>query len=175
MELKDTVYLKRRWVITRYADEDSFKKGLPSPVIDADGILRPAISVIEGNVLLNEGITALLNIVTGAGANSPWNSGNAYIGVGDNNTAALNNQTGLSAAANNKAYGAMANGYPSVANQTATWQAAFGANNANFGWNEFTVVNAANDTGQNLNRVVSAQGTKTAGQTWTVSLQLTLS
>jgi len=173
MELKETMHFKRTWTITRYPNDEAFHKGEPAPVVDADGILRPAVSIIEGNLLLNEGITALLNVVTGAGNNAPWNSGNARIGVGDNNLAANNTQTALQG--NNKAWATMANGYPSVANQTATWEASFDGNTANHGWNEFTVVNAANDSGQNLNRVVSAQGTKTTGQTWTVSLQLTLS
>ena len=96
--------------------------------------------------------------------------------MGDGTNAANATQTGLMAANNaNKSWNTMANGYPAVANQTATWQAAFDANTANFPWQEFTIVNAANDTGDNLNRVANNQGTKVVGQVWTVSVAVTLS
>lgn len=171
----DRLRYKTVMTIKRYPTDAHYLRDDPQPCIDAEGVLRDAISVHEGNVLLNEGITGLFNLMAGVGsACTKWDNGNARIGVGDNNTAAANSQTGLSAPTN-KEWAAMANSYPSAANQTITFQAAFGANNANWGWNEFTVTNAANDTGVNLNRVVSAQGTKTAGQTWTVSIQITLS
>jgi hypothetical protein len=176
-QITERMLYKTRWLITRYMDWDAYQKGTPSDVPDLKGpigSMLPARSIIEGNVLLNEGITAALNILTGAGANAPYNAGNARIGIGDSSLAANATQTGLNAASN-KAWGNMANGYPAVANQTATWQAAFDANTANFGWQEFTIVNAANDTGQNLNRVANNQGTKVAGQVWTVSVAITLS
>lgn len=177
MQGKEHGHFERTWIITRYPDVEHYRRREPAPVPDINGpigAMLPAQSIIHGNVLLNAGITAALNILTGAGANTIWDNANAYIGVGDNNTAAANNQSGL-LAPTNKAWGNMSATYPQVSSQTATWQAAFDANTANFGWQEFTIVNAANDTGDNLNRLANNQGTKVAGQVWTVQVQLTLS
>ncbi len=176
-QIADRIRYKTRWVITRYRDFDAYLRGEPSDVPDLNGpigAMLPARSIIEGNVLLNAGIQLALDLMTGGGGNNaPYNAGNSYIGVGDSSLAANATQTGLNAA-NNKAWQAMANGYPSRTNQTVTWQAAFDGNTANFGWQEFTVVNGANDDSVNLNRVANNQGTKTAGQTWTVSVAITL-
>jgi hypothetical protein len=59
--------------------------------------------------------------------------------------------------------------------QTITWRAVFASGDANYAWNEFTIVNASTDTGTNLNRKTSAQGTKASGQTWTLDVTLTIS
>lgn len=173
----DQMKYKTQWIIERYPDQAHFERGESKDVPDIagpPGSMLPARSVIDGNVLLNGGITALLNIITGVGANAPWNAGNARIGVGDSSLAANATQTGLNAATN-KEWNTMSANFPTVANQTATWQTAFGANNAVFAWQEFTVVNAANDNGDNINRVANNQGTKVAGQVWTVSVAITLS
>ncbi len=175
--IPDKMLYKTRWLIRRYMNQEMFELGIPSEVPDLKGpigAMLPAESIIEGNVLLNEGIQAIEDLLIGAATPTKWDAGNAYIGVGDNSANALANQTGLQAA-NNKAWVAMANTYPSRSNTTITWQAAFDANTANFGWQEFTVVNAANDSGNNINRVANNQGTKVAGQVWTVSVQVTLS
>ena len=175
--IREKAYYKTRWLITRYPSQEAFERREPSEVPDLKGPVGstlPAHSIIEGNVLLNGGITAALNILTGARANSPWNSGNARIGVGDSSLAALNTQTGLNATTN-KEWMTMASTYPQVSGQTATWQAIFGSGNAVFAWQEFTIVNAANDTGDNINRVANNQGTKVNGQVWTVSVAITLS
>jgi hypothetical protein len=172
----DRIRYKTKWKIRRYPDQEHFERGEPTPVPDINGpigAMLPAESVIDGNVLLITGVTALWNIITGVAANNPWNSGNASIGVGDNSTAALNNQTGL-LAPTNKAWNSMAANYPSVSTVTASWQTAFAANNANFGWQEFVICSTANGNGINLNRVANNQGTKTAGQVWTVSVQVAL-
>ena len=128
---------------------------------------------IEGNILLNEGITALQNLLTGA-AETNYGNANAYVGVGDDATGESASHTGLQAAVN-KLWKAMEATYPQIASQTTTWRGVFGSADANYAWNEFTVVNASDDTGDNLNRKVSAQGTKTAGQTWTLDLEITWS
>ena len=65
--------------------------------------------------------------------------------------------------------------YPQRSGQTVTWRAVFGSSDANFAWNEFTVASGNSDAAVNLNRKVSAQGTKASGQTWTVDLAITLS
>jgi hypothetical protein len=99
---------------------------------------------------------------------------NARLGVGDSNTAEAASQTGLQAATN-KTFKAMDSGYPQRSGQTAEWRATFGSSDANYAWEEYTVVNAADDAGVNLNRKVSSKGTKASGETWTLSLQITFS
>jgi hypothetical protein len=68
----------------------------------------------------------------------------------------------------------MDSGYPSVSGQTVTFQATFQSTEANWAWNEFGVANSSAGTVL-LNRKVSAQGTKLAGQIWTLILTITLS
>lgn len=145
------------------------------------------------NLLLNAGITALLNILSGnssaansgasaAGANAVYNNAQASIGVGDSSTAAAATQTDLQAATN-KYFQGMDATYPSISGQTITLKITVAGGNANFAWNEWVVdnCNGSNSTsttrsgGSTLNRAVSAQGTKTAGQTWVPTATITLS
>lgn len=131
------------------------------------------ISRMDHNLLLNEGITVALNLIGGIAATA-FSNANAYLGVGDSATAAAATDTGL-IATTNELYVAMETSYPSVTNQTITWRSVFGTAQANFAWNEFTVANGNSDASSNLNRLVSAQGTKASGQTWTLDLDITLS
>jgi len=164
---------RTHWTIRRYADDAAFAAGMASAVVDADGVELPAVAEIEGNLLLNEGIQLLLDLLIGAGGTA-YNNANSYIGVGDSSTAESASQTALQAASN-KTYKAMEATYPSRASQTVTWRSVFGSSDANYAWNEFTIVNASTDTGTNLNRKVSSQGTKASGQTWTVDVSITIS
>jgi hypothetical protein len=136
--------------------------------------LLPPESVFEGNVLLNEGINNVLwPLVLNTASPSPYDNANARIGVGDGTTAATASQTGLQGT--NKTFKGMDTGYPSSGSQKATWQSTFTGTEANHGWQEFTVVNAVDDTGDNLNRRVSDQGSKAEGQEWILVLEITLS
>lgn len=145
------------------------------------------------NTLLNAGITALWNILSGntsaantgaspAGANAVYNNAQARLGIGDSSTAASASQTDLQAATN-KWFQAMDATYPSVSAQTITLRITVAGGNANFAWNEWVIdnCNGSNSTsttrsgGTSLNRAVSAQGTKTAGQTWVPTATVTLS
>jgi hypothetical protein len=65
--------------------------------------------------------------------------------------------------------------YPARTGQTAEWRATFGSGDANYAWEEYTVVNASSDSGKNLNRKTASKGTKSSGETWTLSLQITFS
>ena len=118
--------------------------------------------IIEGNILLNEGITELLT-----------NGGLVFthIGVGDGTTTADATQTGLQGA--NKCFKAMSGTYPKVIDQTLYCRAIFGAADAVYAWNEFTVVKGSDDIGINLNRKVQAKGTK-ADDTWILECQIRL-
>lgn len=134
---------------------------------------KPSLMVVNGNILLNEGINLLWTLACG-GSGTPWNNANAYIGVGDGTTAESATQTGLQGT--NKAYKAMDAGYPTYGtNQQARWQSTFGGTEANFTWNEITVANGDSDTATNLNRKVQSMGTKASGTTWIAQLTITLS
>ena len=127
----------------------------------------------DHNCLLNEGITALLNLLGGI-AETAFSNANAYIGVGDSSTAADATQTGLQAAGANHYHQAMDAGYPTVTNQTITFRSTFATGNANFAWEEITVVNAATDAGDNLNRKTQAMGTKTNAVSRVASVAITI-
>lgn len=152
--------LKKVWTITKYADDEAFQEGRPF-----------SVDRFEENILLNAGITELLNLLIG-GTATAFNNANARLGVGDSTTAAAATQTGLQAPTN-KTYKAMDSSYPSVSAQTVTFQSTFTGTDANYTWNEFCVDNGA--SGTTLNRKVSAQGTKASGQTWTLQLAITQS
>ncbi len=160
--IQEIIRHKTIWRIRRYRNDKDFKKDRPFEV-----------SEFDGNLLLNEGITALQNLLIGA-AETAFNNANSYLGVGDSSTAESASQTGLQAATN-KLYKAMEATYPQISAQKTTWRSVFGSSEANWAWNEFTVASGNSDAADNLNRKVSAQGTKTAGQTWTLDLEITWS
>jgi len=158
----DKMNYKSQWKITKYESEEAFKKGEAYEEKD-----------IDGNILLNEGIAVLQTLLIGTGGTA-FSNANAYLGVGDSSTAASASQTGLQASTN-KFYKAMEAGYPSISAQATTWRSIFASGEGNFAWNEFTVANGNSDASTNLNRKVSAEGTKTSGQVWTLDLTITWS
>lgn len=172
--MNDYVSYKTVWTIKRYADEQAFLDGNAQDVVDAEGNILPAVSVVEGNLLLNEGIGEAWDLIIAAGTPVAFSNANSYIGVGDSTTAESAAHVDLQAATN-KLYKAMESGYPQRSAQTVTWRSVFGSADANYAWQEFTVSNTSSGTGKNLNRKVSNQGTKAVGQTWTVDLAITLS
>ena len=171
--MQETINMSKKWTICRYlSDNDRINGNLPETIVDGVGRVLPGKSEFEGNVLLNEGITALLNLLIGA-AETAYNNANAYLGVGESTTAASASQTGLQGATTT--FKAMESGYPSISGQTVTFRSVFGSTDANNSWQEFTIVNAPTDAGDNLNRKVDNQGTKAAGQSWTLDLEITFS
>jgi len=173
MQVADRINWKPKYTITRYADELAFLEGRATPVIDAMGKELPAVSEFEGNLLLNEGIQAMWDLVCGIGSPAAYSNANAQIGVGDSSAAEAATQTDLQASTN-KLFKAMESGYPSRTNQTMTFRSVFGSAEANYAWAEFSVRNGGT-ADKNMNRKVSAQGTKASGQTWTVDIAITLS
>lgn len=160
--IAEVIHPRPVWTVTKFEDDEAFERGE-----------HYEKNIIEGNLLLNEGITRLLNLLIGGGGTA-FNNASSYLGVGDSTTAAAATQTGLQAATN-KLYKAMEATYPSIAAQTVTWRSVFGSSEANFAWQEFTVANGNSDASENLNRKVSAQGTKASGQTWQLDLTITFS
>jgi len=159
--MEDRANHKSVWVIRKYNTYEDYLSGN-----------RPyEISEIDGNLLLNEGITRLQNLLIGGGGTA-FSSSSAFIGVGTSSGSVSAVQTGLSGTA---AYRPMEGGYPSISNQTTTWRSVFDGANGNFQWQEFTVANGSGNASENLNRKVSDQGIKASGTTWTLDLQITWS
>lgn len=140
----------------------------------ANGLKPFEDNIIEGNILLNAAITDILQMVGGTASPTAWTNGNARIGVGNGTAAESSGQTALQGSS--KFFQPVEANYPQVSGQTITYRAVFADGDAEFAWEEFGVVNAEDDsTGTLLNRRVSSQGTKIAGQTWTLDLEITLS
>ena len=127
----------------------------------------------EKNMLLNEGINEMWDLICGGSANA-YNNANSYIGVGTGTAAATAGQTGLQGTT--KTYKAMDTGYPtSGTSQKATWKSTYASGDGNHAWQEITVCNSNSDSGDNMNRKVQDMGTKSAGQTWVATVEITLS
>jgi uncharacterized cupin superfamily protein len=181
MEIQtDKVGWKAHWRIDKFKDpelkiEKALQSGLSmTEALKLFGDKYLGVDEWESNISLNEGLQELIDIICGLGSPTKWDNSNARLGVGDSNAAEAATQTGLQAATN-KTYKAMDTSYPQRTNQTAEWRATFGTSDANYAWEEYTVVNASSDTGKNLNRKTSSKGTKASGETWTLSLQITFS
>jgi len=129
------------------------------------------VAEFEGNLLTTAGANALWTALTG-GSITPFNTANAYIGVGDGTAAASASQTDLQGT--NKVRLAMDSGYPTVSGNAVTFKATADGSTANFAWNEFGVFNASSG-GTMLNRKVQNLGTKTSGAAWSITVTITLS
>jgi hypothetical protein len=172
----EKMFEKPVWKINRWASEAD---KLAGRVYSREEAMRlfgiDQATMFEGNILLNEGINELWTLVAGTGA-TKFDNGNAYLGVGDDGTTAEGaTETGLEAVTN-KYYVAMDGAFPTYGtSQKATWRATFTGALANFSWQEFTVANGSSNSAKNLNRKKSDQGTKTSGQVWELTLEISLS
>jgi len=144
--------------VIKYKNQEDYKKGKPYAVVEK-----------KGNLLLASGMNAIWNLVTGASA-SHYDNTNTYIGVGDSNTAANENQTDL--LGTNKTYKQCYTGFPAVGNKVVIAFAVFEGTEANYAWNEFVIKN--NATSVCLNRAVQSFGTKTSGEVWPIQIQIEL-
>jgi len=102
-----------------------------------------------------------------------FTNANAYIGVGDSNTAYSAAQTDLQASSN-KLRKAMEATYPTIATNVLTFRSLFATSDANFAWEEWGVFNASS-SGTMLNRKVESLGTKLSTQSWQFTVALTVS
>jgi hypothetical protein len=175
ISLRDVAKYRTVWRIARYANDEDYQARRSYSDEEARRLFggMPQVSEVEGNLLLNEGINALWTILCSSGG-TKFDNTNAYLGVGDSSAAESASQTGLQGT--NKTYKGMDTSFPTYGtSQKATWQATFGSSEGNHGWKEFTVANGSTDSATNLNRKVSDQGTKTSGQTWQLTLEISLS
>ena len=170
----DGIDYKTNWQITRYASESDAESGVKYSDEVAESLFGvKQVTPIKGNMLMNVGINDAIKLICGGTADA-FNNTNSYIGIGDSDDAEDADDTDLQAVTNKLRVG-MDGGFPTYGtDQKATWRATFGGSDANFAWNECAVFNASTG-GVMLNRKVSAQGTKTEGQTWQVTLEITLS
>lgn len=158
--MEDKVTCTEKLTVTKYKNEQDRKDNKPYEVVE---------EVCEkGNCALNAGMTLMWQIIAGLSV-ATYASDNAELGIGSDNTAADPTQTDLLA---DGTWKAMEADYPSVTNQTITFRAEFGINDANFHWWEYGVRNANNVL---MNRIVSDKGTKLVGEVWLAELSITLS
>lgn len=173
--LIEKVFEKAIWKIGRWASEADKKAG---KIYSKEEAMRlfgaPQFTEIEGNELVNEGINYLLTMIgTDAKTGTPWSNANANLIVGTGSGAADPTDTEATFTAGVKK--TMEASFPTYGtSQKITWKSSYGSGDANQAWNEFGVLNTAS-SGQLLNRKVSAQGTKTTGQIWELTLEITLS
>ena len=116
--------------------------------------------------------TAGVNFLAAAalGQGTPFNSANAYIGVGDGQDAFSVDQTNL--VGTNKFRKGMDPLYPILNAPSILFRSTFSTSEANFAWHEWGVFNAATG-GVMLNRVVESNGTKQSNQTWILEIEVT--
>ncbi len=150
------------WTITKYKNDKDHKAGK----------FYEKLKII-GNDLCNEGIEEWFKLIGTTGA-VQYDNTNAFLIVGTGSGAEdpTDNQATFTAGVTKL----MMATYPQVAaaaDHKCTWKASYGSGDANQVWAEFGLLNHAT-TVKLANRKFSAQGTKTAGQTWELSLEITL-
>lgn len=146
---------------------EKFREDLSTPYEVLEG---------EGNLLLNAGIDELWQLFTDAGG-TPFNGTNTRIGVGNTNTAAVATQADLlgTPSPTAKFYQIVDGTYPQFGSQSVIFKVTFGTTDANFAWEEWVVDNKAVAGTKCLNRKVQSFGTKASGETWSLTVTITLS
>ena len=122
--------------------------------------------------LTTEAVAVITQMIMGAYTGSAFDSGHAYLGVGNGNTAFSAAQTDLVGAKSVRA--AMDAGYPTRSGNSITFKSTFGTSLANFAWQEWGIFNAASG-GVMLSRKVESNGTKLSSQTWVLEVTVTIS
>jgi hypothetical protein len=135
------------------------------------------------NLMLDAGITVLLNLLIGATGQTNFANGNSRLTVGTSTTAAAATNTTLGAFAFSQGCDS---GFPSVSGQVVTFRVTVASANGNVSWQEFgadndgaagtaysTTAPTYSSTIVLLNHLISNQGTKTSGQTWVLTLTIT--
>ena len=145
--------------------------GLASAIGWAAGLDRAHEPMMAGG-LATIGAEVIASLLMGQVTYNAFSSGNAYLGVGDSNTAFAVGQTDLQAASN-KVRIAMDGGYPSRSSNVLTFRATAGSSVGNFAWLENALFNAS-AAAQMLVRKVINLGTKVSGATWIFTKTVTI-
>ncbi len=123
------------------------------------------------NLMLNEGIDEIFDLVSETNATDYYTNALARVGVGNSSTAAAATDTAL--IGGSTAFVAQEGGFPNLGTaQRIDFKGSFASGIAEFAWEEFTVDNGSSPNA-NLQRLVSAKGTKSSGETWTAEIQIT--
>lgn len=124
------------------------------------------------NLLLNEGGDEIWDLVTEVNAVDYFTNALADIGTGTSNQAPADTDLELITA---PVYVGMEGGFPaSVTTRRVDFKGSFASGIAEQAWEEFSVRNS-NATPKNLIRATASKGTKAAGETWTLEIQITAS
>lgn len=148
------------WKVDKFNNKEEYEQNKPYETCCA-----------SQNIILDAGANHILKLIGGIDNATPFDNKNAQIGVGNDTTPENANQTGLMASST-KFYKKVEAGYPQVSGRTITYKATYDTNEANFAWNEFSIVNGVGVGNTALNRKVQSLGTKVTG-IW--SLQITIS
>lgn len=175
--MKENGRWKAFWVIDKFNDSNNrlskiLKKGVS--IKDLVALVDPSLYIgqekMKGNLLLNTGIDEIWNLIVGDSVNH-FAFANCKIGVGNDNTAAQATDTDL--VGGSTAYVTMDATYPTSSSQAVNFRATFGSGVGTFAWEEFVI---KQDTSSIcLNRKVESKGTKSSGETWVITLTITLS
>ena len=128
------------------------------------------------NLMVNGGITAMLNLLCGIAATN-YSATNARICIGDGN-GSVPTPTAADATltANTNRYNKQVSSV-SVSGQTATWVATFGPTVANFTWNEWGIDSGGGDGSGAASGLLNHKGVylgaKVSGTTATVTVTIT--
>lgn len=148
------------WSVRKFASQADYEAGKAYEEVD-----------LGNNEMANAGLNVMTTLLCGGGGadfSAP------YIGVGDSDDVFDATDTDLQAAVN-KLRVDMDDTYPTYGtDQKVTFRSTFASDEANYVWKEFGVFTAG-VAGTMLNRKVSNQGTKTAGQVWEVTVEITFS
>lgn len=144
----------------------------------------------DGNLLTRQGKKRIIDRLVGTASNQALDSTHLRIGVGNSNTAAVDTQTDLQAAAgaSNRQF-ELADSAATVGSGASsgvmTVVATFETGDANFAWEEWgidggtadgtTVTTEGNTTPGLINRKVTTLGTKTSAASWVFTVTITIS
>lgn len=157
--IQEKLHWDVKWMITKYLNDEDRKNNRPY-----------AVEKFKSNMLLSEGINEMLDLLIGAAATA-YSNANAELGVGNSSAATATSQTDLQGGSTK--WKGMEATYPQVSGRTVTFKSEFGSTEANFLWHEFSVRNGSS-ADKNLNRRVTNKGTKASGETWTLTLTITI-
>lgn len=151
----------------------------------ADAGVEPyAVTESIGNRLTTAGLTRLMSLLIGGGGQAATATATRLgVGNGGGTDAIGDTDLGAAAGSGNRWFQVMDSTFPSVAAGVMTAKATWGGSDGNFAWNEWgidigtpTVSSGATVNATLLNHKTSAAlGTKASGQTWALTVTVTIS
>lgn len=136
------------------------------------GFAPDEVAVETQNIILDVGANEMLKLITGTGGTA-YSNANTYLYVGTDSSPENASQNGVLATGTNRAYATVDAGYPVVTGRQMVYRASFGDDEANFAWNEASIVNGIGTNAVSMNRKVASLGTKTTGS-WTLQITISL-